>query len=295
MNPSVVAVEQSMPDSPARFMSLADLSAMFRDQELYPHDGVAVEMPGSAITKAMTLNQLAEVEQYVNDLVIRVKGAESRKLRESVLQESIELATNSKDAFELHYLASMFIHHRDVMRVLARNPHLDERTQLLLATDVDLKRDRQVQLGLAHNPALSDTLMIKMLNGTEDLFVMKGIALNAVHKSQSTHYDSVYAGICRELCKSYDPVVRQTAISGVRDPAVLRLIAENNSVFLVPRELEAVASNKFTPDDVLESLSKQSFPAIQSMLSITVADRARSTLANKQYAAELSQTEISPV
>jgi hypothetical protein len=107
--------------------------------------------------------------------------------------------------------------------------------------------------------------------------------LTAARKALSGVDAEGFAAVCKALAGSADSVTRAIAITGVRDPEVLRQISNNNSVILAPKELGAVAGNRNTPDDVLADLAKRSFPGIQPFLSITVAAKARNTLANKQY------------
>lgn len=177
----------------------------------------------------------------------------------------------------------MFINHREVMRSLSRNSAIDERTQLMLANDADLSRDKDVRLGLAHNPALTVAAAVLMLHTNSDLHIENGLALTAARKSRSGVDAEGFASVCKALTGSADSVIRAIAITGVRDPEVLRQIANNNSVILASRELGAVAGNRNTPDDVLADLTKRSFPGVQPFLSISVAAIARNTLANKQY------------
>lgn len=273
-------------------MSFDDMANVVREKGLYSKTGAAVQIDGKQLHKLIQLDRLVAMENRINELVYATAKAATSEEKESTMKESIHIASFSTDTHELHYLASMLINHREVMRTLARNPHIDEKTQLILATDLELKNDRETQLGLAHNPALSAVIMAKIINTSDNIHVHQGIALNAVAKARALPHDSDYADICKQLAGSFDTIMRQTAIPGVRDPEILRKIADNNSVFLAPRELEAVASNHFTPDDVLQDLSKRSFPAVQHILSITVTDKARSTLANKQYQNELANEPV---
>jgi hypothetical protein len=293
--PLSLAGQAKLKNTPV-FVSFDALSAIFRDQRLYPTDGVALEVPGERLAELLPADHLAEVEGRVNTLLEAVRGLDRSQsgpeFTESTekLTEALELAKNSKDEHELHYLASMFINERMVLRQLAKSPDLGEHTMLMLATVPELKQDRQIQLALAHNPALSDALMIKMIKETQDPFVINGIALNAVRRSLFIHDDNAYVRICEDLAKAADPTLRRLAISGVRSPELLRSIATDRPLMVTSRELEAVAGNKYTPDDVLNGMANKRWEVIDLVMGIDTADRARSTLANKRYEREREQT-----
>lgn len=271
-------------------LSFADVSQRFKERGLYPKDGAAVQVEGGRFADIMRLGTLGEIETHVNDLLVAVRNAKARPVLEERLAQAARMAAVSSDSYELHYLASMFIHHREVMVEVARNKSIDERTQRILATDDSLRRDRAVQVALARNERLHPEVMAIILNGTDDSYVHFAVAENAAKNSLSTR-DSTggYAEICDALSVSYDSAVRQAAIVGIRDPEVLRKIAANNSTFLAPRELEAVAANKHTPDDVLSELSTSSLPRVQPLLGVKVATTARRTLNEKRYDAGLGQ------
>jgi len=277
------------------FVTFAQLSETFRADRLYPTDGVALAVPGEDLAGLLPADHLAAVEARVNRLLAGVRGldraASGPEFTESAekLSETMALANNSRDEHELHYLASMFIHERIVMRQLAKSPYLSERTMLLLATDSELKADRQIQLALAHNPALSDTLMVKLVQETQDPFVLNGIALNAVRQSLFSHDENAFTRLCEDLAKAADPVVRRLAIAGVRSPELLRAIGSERPLMVTSRELEAVAANKYTPDDVLETMARKRWEVIDLVMGNDIADRARSTLANKRYELEREQ------
>lgn len=285
MNPSISAHERS--GAKAQFMSLADLSTLSREKNLYPKNGSAVRLDGSALLDLMQLNTFAAVETRINDLARAIAGAANRKEKESTMTHALEVAKSATSDHELHYLGSMFINYREVMRALSRNNAIGERTQRILATDSDLSKDPEVRLGLAHNQALTPEVALLILNDNSSSHVENGIAMTAAHKSMSGGKEAQsFADICRELARSYDSLTRSVAITGITDPEVLREIANNNSVILASRELEAVASNKHTPDDVLQDLTKRSFPSVQPFVAISVAAKARSTLAAKNYQPE---------
>lgn len=283
MNPSNAALMHSQKGM--HMVSFGELSQRFKERSLYPKDGRAAHVEGKAFVDLWRLGTAVQVESHINDLVVAVRNAGTHELRDEKMKEAVRIARESTDAFELHYLTSMFIHHRKVMRALARNSHIDEKTQMILATDDELKQDPEIQIGLAHNLILSDAVMVKMLNECENQFVQMGLAWNAASQARSGTANSPYVKICNMLAKSFDVAVRAEAIGGIRDPEILREVASSNSVFLAPRVLEAVATNDNTPTDVLHDLSVGSMPKLQSMFAIRVAENARRTLASKNHKA----------
>lgn len=270
-----------------RRKSFEDLSATFREQDIYPTNGLITSVSGKAVADIMGMHTVVAIESRINKLAAAVRDVGSVDVVNSIVGESVVIAKTSRKEHELYYMAGMFINHREVIRALAENPHIDERTQLILINDIELGKDREIQMRLAHNPALSDTSMMKMIDESDDQFVLKGIARNAAFRSKSAHDDTVYAKICALLSTSPDPILRAVAIPGIKDPTALRQIAANNSVFIAPRDLEAVAGNSYTPDDVLEKLATKGFPALQPIFSIQVAERARLTLESKTHQSEI--------
>lgn len=268
-----------------RMVSFAELGSIFAENRLNPVDGRVAVVPGHKFVDLMRLGTLKDVEARINELLVEVRAAPTPHVRDARLGKAIESATNETDAYTLFYLTSMFIDQRPVMRKLATNPNIDARTQQILLTDPELKNDRAVQLALARNPSLTAENMRTLVSSSDDRFVHLAVALNAATRSQKLGRVSEFSMICDALAASAEPAVRQAAIGGMRDPDRLRQYAANNSVYLVPREIEAVARNACTPDDVLANLSKSALPAVQSLLAIRVAEYARSTLQSKRVAA----------
>lgn len=278
------------------FMSFDALRERFLTRSLYPKDGRATRVEGDRFADMLRIGSLAEIEQRINALLLDVRSAEHGLIKDEKMQAAVSIAANSKDSFELHYLTSMFIHHREVMIALAGNANIGEKTQMVIVNDETLRADSAVQRALAHNPQLREMPMIKLIRASDSPHVLLGVALNAAKRSKGASTANEYSEVCSALARGlgYDSVVRQAAIEGVRDPEVLRAIAESGSVVMVPRILEAVARNASTPDDVLQEMSSASFPRLQPYLSISVAELAYSTLESKRFEKQNSLSVQAP-
>lgn len=287
-------------------MKLSELAAFAREKGLYSKTGEVTVVPGTLVSGILGLETGKAVEERIDQLVALVKRGptkdwratqtqkvDSRVAAEAVL-EAAAIAQESKDPAELQYLTGMFIHYKEVMRALARNPAISEQTQLILASDVDLTKDRGVQLGLAHNPALTAPIMAKIMAQSDDHFVLTGIAMNAVHQAARTQGHCAFGEICKALAGSFDPVLREAALAGVKDGEYLRSVAMNKSALLAPKEVYAVAANKHTPDDALEHIAGTRLAPLQLAIGIQAAERARSTLANNRYERGLSSENTAP-
>lgn len=271
-----------------QFSPLSMIGGYVRDHGLYPRDGVAVKVEGAEAASVLRLQTLQQIEDRINGLVDDVRGA--RESREAAAGAALEIAETSADPYELHYLANMFMHRREVLRAAARNPQLSERTQFLLASMKELRDDRELQLALAHNPALCSAVMGKMLAYTEDVFVLQGIAHNAARQSQLGRAAAGFAEVCKELAQvHWDVTLSKAAIPGVTDPAVLRHMAESNSALYAADKLELIAQNPHTPDDVLTKMAETPLARLQHAVGIDYAIKARHTLAAKR------QREAEPV
>lgn len=283
-------------------VSFADLSVRFKERGIYPRDGRAVQVDGAQLLN--TRSPAAHIQNYedrINKLLIAVREAVAFKptafLRsEQGGRDSLEAAEKiayvSRDPSELRYLAAMFINHRQVIQALASNPNIDEHTQRRLVTDPMIKNDVEVQRTLASNRGLKGGVMEIMLRESADSYVHREIAENAAQHSRAA--EGAYTAICEALTKSGDSAIRQFAIGGVRDPGLLREIANSRSAFLAPRELEAVADNPFTSDDVLMLMASSGIPALQPVFSINVAKKARMSMAARSYHADLAHGSPTP-
>jgi hypothetical protein len=70
--PLSLAGQAKLKNEPA-FVSFDVLSATFRDQRLYPTDGVALEVPGKSMGDLLPADHLAAVEGRVNGLLVMVR------------------------------------------------------------------------------------------------------------------------------------------------------------------------------------------------------------------------------
>lgn len=275
------------------FKPLGEIGAYVRERGLYPRDGQMVQAEGGDIAGILRLSSLQQIEDRINKLAAEMR--EARKQLESALEQTLAIADSSSDPYEIHYMASMFMHQREVVRALVKNPRLSERTQLLIASDMELRKDREVQLGLAHNPALSANVMAKMAAYTTDSFVLHGIALNASRQAQLSHDDNGYAEICKQIALvHFDDSLSKAAIPGVRDPEALRQIANSHSTLLAADKLALIAQNPHTPDDVLEQMAQSPMARLEYALGFDLSGKARHTLAAKQQRQVASETDFAP-
>lgn len=274
-----------------KFASITIIGHYVREHGLYPRDGQMQKVEGQEISSMLRLQTLQQIEDQINNLVGEMRQASKR--HGEVMEKALELASTSSDPYELHYMALMFMHEKAVLLEVVKNPNLSEKTQFLIASLSEFRKDRQVQLGLAHNPSLCSTVMEKMMGYTEDVFVLQGIAHNATRKAKLANNDSVgFAKICGQIALvQWDDTLSKAAIPGVTDPEVLRQIAENNSVIFAAEKLEMVAQNIHTPTEILERMSKTPAPLarIQHEVGIDFSTQARHTLAVKRQR-EMSAT-----
>jgi len=270
-----------------RFLTAPEISGVARERGIYARDGRTLQLTAEDIKRTLSAKSSSEIERRINSLVVDLKMGQER---EAALSDSVRLATTSKDPFDLHYMAGMYRHHREVLRALAKNPNLSENTQRVLYTQASRDGDREVLLGLAHNPVLAAGMMEQMLNKVDDPFVRQGLAQNAARQARQIEGDSPFAQMCAQLSMFNDDVLAKTAIAGVKSPEVLREIVNTHSLLLAPDKLEAVAQNPNTPDDVLQRLAQTRFPSLQPMLGIQVASRAREALSSR----ELDRQDLSP-
>jgi len=291
MKPSQAALDHAKKG--VHRLSFAALSERLMHRGLFSQDGKAVQLDGQSLQQFMALNHLNSIEGTINSLLVSVRTTKDREIKETLQSGVAKIAIGSTNDYTLEYVASMFLHEKRVMRALASNPHINVKTQLILASTEELRNDKEVQLALAHNPSLDSGVMVKMGNATDDQYVHLALAMNASKRSMAESGISEFSKICSSLAGSFNSEVRKTAISGIKDPESLRKFANNNSVFLMPRELEVVAKNPHTPDDVLEALAS-SMPKMQTFFSIHVAEHARSTLQAKHRTLEKRHEISSP-
>jgi len=290
MNPSLAALTamEAPPPGTGRFGSFADMRALALDAGLVPRDGSAVVLPGERLAAFAAINDLAEIESKINGLKVDVMLAAKPELTDA-LRATVHIAESSTHPHELHYLQAMFVHHRQVMRTLASNKHIPEQTQRLLATDSVLKDDRALQRVLAHNPALTASVMQAMWAETDDSLVQLRITENAAE--QATLYDGTneFAKLCEAFYKgTADRTVRLAAIAGIRDPESLRRIVSTHDVAFGAAELTAVAANRHAPDDVLQALAQPGGVvqrAFSPIASARLQQTARDSIARRNSAA----------
>ncbi|WP_454727705.1 MULTISPECIES: hypothetical protein [Cupriavidus] len=258
MKPSLAALYavEAPPPGTGRFMSFADMRQLALGENLIPADGAAVVVPGERFTAFAGLDDLTQMESRINELKVEVMLAAKPAVAE-VLRPTILIAETSTHPHELQYLQAMFIHHRQVLRALAVNKHLPEQTQRVLATDTLLKDDKSLQRLLASNPALTSSVMQAMWSETDDSIVQVRISENAAQQGKLYDGENDFARLCEAFYQSSaDRSVRLAAIEGIRDPELLRRIASTNDVTFGAAELTAIAANRHTPDDVLNTLTK---------------------------------------
>lgn len=287
MNPSLQARERAATSG---FMNFEELSLHFRENDLSPKDGRFHRVEGKKVAAVLGMETFKEVEAEINEMVFAIKNSVSQAEVSASLDDAIVAAEGSTDPFQLSYLASMFIHHREVMRAVARNQHIDEGTQMILASDLELRRDKAVQMALGGNPSLIASVARKMIMGNTDPYVENAITATVSKKSVTGPVDSEFAQLCKELARFYDPLTRATALKGVQDPEVLRIAADSNSLILGSKDLEAVATNKFTPDDVLAELSNRRVLGLPNSVTI----KARNQLQRRTQTENYSPQENNP-
>lgn len=276
-----------------KFASMATIGHYVREHGLYPRDGKMQKVEGGALTSILRLQTLQQIEDRINNLVGEMRQAKER--HEVALTQALEIAYTSIDPYELHYMANMFMPQREVLRAVIKNPNLSEKTQLLIVSIAELRKDREIQLGLAHNPALCPAVMEKMLGYTEDVFVLQGIAHNAARQSALTHDDTQFAEICKALALvHWDETLSKAAIPGVKDPDVLRRMADSHSALVAADKLELVAQNPHTPDDVLEKMANTPMARMQHVVGVDYAIKARHTLAVKRQRQMTADIDLAP-
>lgn len=292
MKPSAIAENFGNGRLPV-FMGLSAVGPYVRQRGLYPRDGVMVEARGRDVASLLRLQSLQQIEERINTLAHQMRVARERF--ESALGETLEIANTSVDPYEIHYMASMFMHQREVLRALAKNPNISERTQFLLVENPLSRKDREIQLSLAHNPSLVAPVMTKMLSYCEDAFVLHGVALNAARQSRLAHGDTPYADICKQLAVVHsDATLARAAIPGVKDPETLRQLADIAGPLLASDKLEAIAENLHTPDDVLERMMKSPFARLEFAFGTDIAGKARHSLAVKRQRAAGVTPDVAP-
>lgn len=279
-----------------RFGTASEVGHYVREFGLYPRDGQMQAVEGAELGRLLQFQTLQQIEDRINELSAQMRQA--KPLREEALGKAMELAESSNDAYELHYMANMFMQQKEVLRAIAKNPILSEKTQLLLVSLPEVRQDRQVQLNLAHNPAMCSTALEKMVSYTEDAFVLQGIAHNASRQSLATLDDTAFAGICKQLASVLsDDTLCKAAIPGVKDPELLRSLADNNNAFFAADKLALIAQNIYTPTDVLERMASNPLARPQHVLGIDYSVKARHTLAlqrQQQLVAEPESYDPAP-
>jgi len=278
-------------DRVPQFMTFDALSHFVREHGLYPKDGKIVHADGKDLASRVTgVDGMQQAESRINALVYEIKNVQ-RSHRETV-KKTVSLAENTADPYELHYMAGMFAEQKEVMRAVAKNQNVSPQTQILIARNPLINQDRETLMNLAHNPSITADSMGVLIEVANDPFVLHGVALNAVHRSHSEKEGRLYADICGFLAKDQDYTLSKAAIAGVKDPDLLREIADNNSLIFSPSKLGEVAKNQHTPDDVLERMSSHGLPALQRTLGYDVADYARHTLEIRKRS-RLAEQEVS--
>ncbi|MCA8050711.1 hypothetical protein [Burkholderia arboris] len=285
MNPSLSAAEFSPASAPA-YISFADMGGLIRQRHLYADSALQVDGRrfGAATVGAM---RMAQAEEAINKLVTAARDREKPRGRPQAIREALRVAKDSDDPHELHYLTSMFINEPTVIKELAKNPHLPEKSQRVIAHDTTLAANVHVMRSLASNPSLQPDLMRDLLNSSEDSIVRHEIAHNAALKSRfAPDAGSPYVKLCDELADTtYDNALRLAALPGVRDADVLRKIARTRDVVFGARELEAVADNIHTPVDVLADMANvpKSRKMLHAAFGVTVAQKAARTLVELRH------------
>ena len=277
------------------FLSFAEMGQVVRENHLYSDK--ALGLTGTRFREVAVATSLQNAEEAVNRLVYGVRNAPKPKEARQSIREAVSLAKDTESPHQLHYLASMFINHPEVIRAVAKNPRINEQTQQVILNDAKLGKDPRVLRNLGDNPAIGPRVMTHILNTADDAIALHMTARNAVRKAQQSNGpDTPYVKICDELAdKTFDPAVRLVALAGARSHDVLRKIVRTRDVVLGARELEAVADNPYTPKDLLAEMANTSGPrqAIQAMFGITVGQRAARTLSRLSHP-EMDRDAVSP-
>jgi hypothetical protein len=264
---------------PTPFITFARMGEVVRQNRLYGDRAIGVD--GASLREVAKASARRDAEDLINGLVRTVRDAHHKEARQS-FREALAIAKDSENPHQLHYLASMFIHHPEIIREIAKNPRIDARTQLVMLNDAVLGKDARVQRNLGENPAIGPDVMAHLLNHSEDSITHYAVARNAARKSlQSNGPDTPYVKICDTLADStLDPALRLIALAGVRDHEVMRRIVRTRDTVFGARELEAIADNIHAPKDVLAEMASASGPrqALQAVFGVTVGQRAARTL-----------------
>ena len=289
MNPSLSIADFSNGPQPM-FLSFQQMGQLVRTKRLTADRGLRVE--GRALVDLASVQRMIEAEDAINRLVLKVKNPDNRKDKSLATERALRMAKDSTSGHELNYLASMFINQPQVLRALAKNPNLSEDTQRMLVNDAKTSGDIHVVRALAGNPAVKPDLMRDILKAPEfeDDIVHHQVAANAAQKAHiARDREDPYVKLCDQLADTtYNNGLRLVVIPGVRNPEVLRKIADTRDNVLGAAELEAVASNMHTPSDVLRKMADVS-PArrvMQAMFGVTVAQKAARTLHDLQHPEE---------
>jgi len=265
---------------PVTFLGVGDLGRFIREKGLSTANGFALSVPGEHVRAAVRGETMYEIEQRSNALLVALRA--SFQKNEDVLEQTLALVDSTRDPYELHYMASMFLHQRAVMRALAKHPQLSEKTQLQIAMDGDLNQDREILLGLAHNTALTSQSMRMVLSKTQDARIWQGVARNAAFQARRLAAPMEFTTLCEDLSESIDDGVATAAISGIKSAELLRGLYQRNNSLLSPERLEKIAENPNTPDDVLEKMSTSAFTGVQRLVGMTFPEQARMTLATRR-------------
>lgn len=300
MKASLAAQELVSPVGEPRFVTFDEMRgiAVFRD--LTPTDGSAVVIDGAAFRDFFPLEDLEAVEARINALRTDVVLA-SNQAKSPALSKAVQIAQDSEHGHELNYLLGMFIHHKEVLRELAKNRSLPVDAQRRLVSDPELVKDKQLQRVLARNPALSAEAMRTMLAATDDSLVQVYLAENAAEQSSHLGTDNEYTRIAESLVEnSFTRLVRIAALPGVRSEDLLRKIADTHDTLLGAPELAAVASNRHTPADVLQRLEQPSGigsvlqRALQTTAAAVIGKLAQKTLRDRRDAEAASLYHSTP-
>jgi len=274
-----LAAEDYIANGPVPFVSFERMGEIARENRLYSDRSLSVS--GKSFRELATVDSLQKAEEQVNSLLISVRRAPRQESRQS-LREALTIVKNTESPHELHYFAAMFINHPEVIREVAKNPHIDAKTQRVILNDSALSKDARVIRNLADNPAIGAEVMTHILGTSEDTIARHAVTRNAVRKSlQSNGSDTPYVKICDGLADStYDPALRLIALPGVRSQDVLRKIVRTRDTVLGARELEAVADNIHAPKDLLVQMAGTSplRQTIQAGYGVNIGQRAARTL-----------------
>jgi hypothetical protein len=269
---------------PTPFITFARMGELVRENHLYGDRALGVS--GTRFREVATATARQNAEESINRLVVNVRDAHRKEARQS-FRDALSIAKNGENPHQLHYLASMFVNHPEVIRAIAKNPHIEARTQMVILNDPVLGRDARVQRNLGDNPAIGPEVMRHLLNNSEDSITQYAVTRNAVRKSlQSNGPDTPYVKICDTLADTtLDPALRLMALAGVRDHDVMRKVVRTRDAVFGARELEAVADNIHAPKDVLAEMANASGPrqALHAVFGVTIGQRAAHTLARLSH------------